>query len=415
MAIAVMAAVIGMTSCAKDGGEQGGADNGKTSSVKLVLTEKTHSRAAAAPAAAASVSFKSGYVIFVNNVGVVNKVTEIVPGAYPGTPAQADIDAKTAGTKVWLNDMKAVDMGGEIKNVPDAATKVFIVGNLPSGVTAPTLTENISTIQNRVISLLSQSNDNGDLADATLYGEGQTLIAHPTVADTKYAKVEVNAITSRIEIGAISYSHSTNFVTSFQIDGIFLNHYYTEMSLASKVSTALTHNVPQDNTEADSWYATGSKYLAANLGKLFDYDQTNGLGFDVTAISKSAADPAVSSDKNVWAYNVLAPKSVDGTVVTALNAPHVVIRLSNLVTTGDTGSLPAEKIYPGTQYLTVKEFRKANDSSLLESFAPGYIYYITNLTFNEANLTDVPESATVTVYVEAELMSWTREEVEWGF
>lgn len=410
MAIMAITAVIGMSSCSK-GNDNGGdtARNGEMTSVSIVLSEGT-TRAVAAPEEAKAVNFKSGYVLFTNSLGIINKVTEITD-----TELAADDPARATGAKIWINDMKEVNKGGEIKNVPAAATTVYIVGNLPSGVTAPFLAEDISNVKDRVISVASQSNAAGSVADVTLYGDGAAIQAtHPDVSiSARYAKIDVNAIAARIEVGAVSYSNlQTNLITGFQIDGIFINYYYPEMSLASEVSTALINNAPANNTLANSVYTTasGGAYNSAAASILCDFD-LDGLGYDVNGISKSAADLTATDpeDNNVWAYNVLAPVSEDGTVVTELEAPHVIIRLSN-ITTRDPG-----KVYPATQYLTVREFREAGTPNVISEFKPGYIYFITNLTFDESNLTDVPEQDAVTVYVEAKLMTWSRQGVDWGF
>lgn len=409
MAVIALSAIITMASCTKDNnaiGKDGGND-ATPINVSIALTEKNAVfRSVAAPANVATVNFKDGYVIFVNNVGVVNKVTQIVSGSFADETAGDKDAAKAVGTKAWLDDMK-ISGGSEIKNVPASAIKVYIVGNLPSGVTAPALAENISDIKDRVIDFASQSNSEGNVADVTLYGDGVTLTAHSSISGAKYAQVEVNAIASRIEIGSISYSSATSFVSRFQIDGIFVNHYYSQMSLSGVVSKDIENNLVDDNAEANTVYSNSSAYTVAAL---YDY-YMNGIGFKVSETSWSAADPFDSNDKNVWAYNVLAPKSCDGIVVGALTAPHVVIRLSNFTTTGDNPS----KVYPGTQYLTVKKFREKGTNNVIESFKPGVVYFITDLTFNESNLTDIPEQEAVTVYVEAKLMSWSRQEVDWEF
>lgn len=402
-------AAIAMISCSKDDTITKDSSSDATPiSVSIALTEKNdNARSVAAPVSQVAVNFNSGYVIFTNSLGIVNKVTQIIPGSYPGSPSTDEEAAKAAGTKVWLEDMKVVTVGGEIKNVPAAATKVYIVGNLPFDVNAPAVSENISAIKDRVIRIASQTNGEGSVANVTLYGDGATLETRQTPVNSKYAKVEVNPIASRIEIGKISYSSITGFVTRFQIDGIFVNHYYPQMSLSGKTSVALVNNnMAADNTEANVIYQSGSYY---NETALYDFD-ADGIGYDVnSSISWSAADPNVSGTKNVWAYNVLAPKSCDGIEVAALAAPHVVIRLSNFATTGDKDGV----VYPGTQYLTIKKFLKAGTTEVIESFQPGWVYFITNLAFNESNLTDIPEQETVTAYVEAVLMSWTREEVDY--
>lgn len=410
MAVATIAMTIGMASCTKESviGNGDGIDNANPLNISIALTENV-TRAVAAPIGnQVAVNFSSGYVIFTNSIGIINKITEIVSGSYPNSPSAEEEVAKIAGTKVWLEDMRTSDTGGEIRNVPAAATKVYIVGNLPDDVNAPVLSENISAVKDRVIKIATQSNDAGSVTDVTLYGDGAPLVDLPSVPNAKYAVVSVNAIASRIEIGKISYNGSTGFVTGFQLDGIFVNHYYSQMSLSGRVSTVLTNNIVVDNTTANAVYMSGSSSYAD--AALFNYE-AGGIGYNVTPVSWQAANPDEPADNNVWAYNVLAPTSCDGINVAALAAPHIVIRLSGFATTGDTPG----KVYPGTQYLTVKEFRKVGTNQVIERLAPGYIYYITNLTFNESNLTDIPEEETVTAYVEAVLMTWTRQEVEWGY
>lgn len=410
MVIAAIAAIMGMTSCSKENenNKVDGIDNGETTNVSIMLSE-TSTRSVAEPAGAVAVNFKSGYILFTNGLGIITKVTEI-------TETEPSATDKEAGTKVWLDHLKRENLGGEIKNVPASTDKVYIVGNIPTGVDVPVLAENITAVQNRIITIVSQSNDDGSVADVTLYGDGQTLSNHPSVEGAKYAKINVNAIAARIEIGKVSYfnAQGNNLLTSFSIDGIFVNYYYPQMSLASKVSTARINNTAVDNTEANTIYtptATGA-YKTADLKKLYDYDN-DGLGYtSVSGLSKSAADPNDTDDKNVWAYNVLAPLTVDGTTVTELEAPHIIIRLSNIKTVGESIENP---MYATTQYLTVKEFRHATTKEVITNFAPGYIYFINDLTFNESNLTDIPEEEAITVYVEAILMTWSRQEVEWGF
>lgn len=413
-AIAAIAALVSvsLSSCTKSGDDNGSGriDNDKPITVSLVLTEKAGSRAVAAPVNHdVAVTFKSGYVIFTNNLDIVNKVTEIVSGSYSDDQSAEKEAARSAGTKVWLDDMK-IPGGGEIRNVPGSATMVYIAGNLPTDVAAPRPAENISDVKDRIIRVSSQRDAAGSVDSVTLYGNGTPLTDLPEVANAKYAQVDVKPVASRIEIGKISYSNSntTPFVTGFRLDGIFINYYYPQMSLAGKVSTALVNNAPIDNTAADAMYS--SPYTDAAL---FDYNES-GIGYDAgSSVSWSAADSRQTGDKNVWAYNVLAPTSFDGTV-TALAAPHIVIRLSNFTTTGDDTE-GQYKTYSGTQYLTVKEFRKKGATEPLKSLEPGFVYFITELTFNESNLTNVPETQAVTAYVEAVLMTWQRQEVDWEF
>lgn len=408
MTVAVLSAMIGLASCSKDSGEKtGGPDNNETTSVSLQLTKSVSSRAVGGAAKEEAVDFNSGYVIFTNNVGVINKVTTIAPGDYPSSPGQADQDAKEAGTKVWLGELESAG-GSEIKNVPAAAQFVYIAGNLPTGSTVPAITMNISTFNSQLLSVFSQSNATGSVADVTLYGGGVQLSAHGTITGAKYAKVKVDAVASRLEISKISYESSTNLITGFQIDGIFVNHYYPEMSLSSEVSTELKNNAPADNTAADAMYmaAASGAYKTADNGTIYDYD-TDGIGVKITDVSWKA-----NATTGVWAYNVLAPKTF-ASPVTAITTPHIVVRLSDITTKDDVDD--NDRVYKTTQYLTVKDFKLKGQSNPMGAFVPGYIYYITDLKFDESNLTDTPEAKPVTVYVEAELMEWKRAEVEWEF
>lgn len=403
MMVAAAVAVIGTTACVKESGAD--VDNTPTS-VGLKLVDDTElTRASAAPVQNVAVTFNSGYVFFTNDVDVIVKRTKIETGSYVSGADLDDDAAYAAGNKVWINDLKTTDNGGIINNVPGSAVKVYIAANLPQAeANVPTVAANISAVKALVVTAGNQGNAQGNVNNVTLYGDGVALGTHPSLANTKYAKVSVNAVGARIEINKISYDAANyTLLTGFQVDGIFVNQYYTEMSLDSKVDVTKLSNIqPADATAADAAFKSGvAPYTTA--GVLFDYNAA-GIGVDATGGSKLGW--TANSGTNVWAYNVLAPKTA--TTAATLVAPHVVIRLSGIT---DANSLYAGK----TQYLTVKEFKKASDKSVITTFLPGYVYYITDLVFNESHLTNVPEEETLTVYVEAKLMTWTRQEVEWGY
>ncbi len=404
MAAAAMTAMLALGACSKE--DVGSTDNGETAVFSLKLSQASESTRAVADAATENVvSFNTGYVIFSNNAGGIVKVTEIIAG----TPTADQI---TAGSHVSITALKTATTGAKIENVPSSSKNVHIIGNLPSGVPVPAIGNNINTYKATALTIQSQSNAAGSTADVMLFGESdiKTAASHATLTDGDlYATVSVDAIAARIEIGSIAYDNGADpdFITAFNIDGIFVNYYYPSMSLDSKVTTALVNNAPADNATADKWYNpadAASKYPTATPAALYDYKTAASLGVALTSPETGWKADATTK---VWAYNVLAPTSF-GSPVTALAAPHIVIRLSSIVAT-------TPSVYTTTQYLTVKEFKNTETGTVIDKFEPGMIYYITKLTFNESNLTDVPEQGTVSVFVEAKLMEWERVAVEGGF
>lgn len=406
MAIAAVA-VIGMTACQKNGGSEPETDGAGTVSIALSQELGAKTRAVGAPQTANSaVTLNDGWVIFTNDANSVNKVVEIATGTYAVDTDPNKATAQANGTKVWLGDMTATG-GSAINNVPAAATRVWIAGNL-NGLTPPALGENITAIKGRTVAFGTQNNATGTTANVTLWGgkddhtDAPALLSDNTLTPLpgdKYAKVAVDAVAARIELGSIVYENSTNFVTAFRLNGIFLNKYYPTMTLNSEASSNVNWQ-PADATIAATMFAGGSaEYPLAASGALYDYN-ASGIG---TAVSPGVGYNAGGT--NVWAYNVLAPQ----TFVSPLTAmtPQLIVRISNITT-------PTDPNFYGSsdQYLTVKTFKEATAPyNTVASFQPGYVYYITKLAFDESHLTPVPNQAEVIAYVEAQMMQWQRTEI----
>jgi hypothetical protein len=392
-------ALSGFTACVSEVLET--ADkNGTFETVQLNFTESGFSRSVASSVATGTkVTFTSGYAIFTNSAGIIIKVTDIVSAAATTQPTTAEI---AAGDKVAIAN--ATSTGLAINQVPADADKVYIIANLPSGFSAPVINENISAVKQSVVSVTSQGDANdGTINNVTLYGDGATLTKSGSTAT---ATVTLNAIDARIEIGKVSYVSTGTYVTDFTLDGIFLDNYYPSMQLAGIAHVSTASVAVTDNADANAKYAdngtttSGFPYVTANKGILYDYP---------SAIAISTPPAVAAGSSKVWAYNVLTPASSTSFVspVTAIQNPRIVVRLSDISTSD--GALDGV-----TRYLTVNKFLKSGTTEEV-AFAPGYIYCIDNLTFDDSHMKPVPNEGTVTATVTVSLMEWTSQDVDWSY
>ncbi|MDR1004846.1 MAG: hypothetical protein LBL97_07605 [Prevotellaceae bacterium] len=368
--------VAGFTACVSESLENAGQAADETVNLKFV--DEGFTRAVEAGVEAqTTVSLTAGYALFVNsNTGLIAKVTQLIADA----PAAADI---AAGTKVQIASSMTIN------KVSAHADKVYIIGNLPSGVlsTAPAVNATIASVNATSIAIATQA----DATKATLYGSANVTKSEGSITAT----VALKAIDSRIEIGKISYSGS--YLTAWKVDGIFLDHYYPTMGVDGTSNAYLFSETVADNAAADLKYTDNvSPYLTAAAGILYDWNSTP----IAAAGTPLAVTPASSK---VWAYNTLTLASN-----TAANNPRIIIRLSAMTYSGGSA-------YSGeTRYLTVKKFLDSSTNAEV-TFTQGKIYKIADLSFTDNNLAPIPNESSVTVSVSVTAMQWNVENVKAGF
>lgn len=350
--MACLALTVGFASCNK-ADETPIVDASGTKTVMLKISKGTVDlRSVSEAIGSVPVTFTSGHLYFVSASGQITKHMAIVSGG------------GNSDSQVEVGDLESTS-GALIENVPANSEQVYFAGNAPSGVTVPTF-GNIDAVKNVLLNVETQSDASGGVSNASLYGMGQITPGNPATANFNVAP-----IASRIELAKLT---ATGVITGFKVDGIFINNYYAQSGLDGiPVPASLINN----GSDATKYMGGSAEYPGMMDGILYDYN-ASGMGMPTP---------------KVWAYNVFA----------GAPTPHIVIRLSDIVTSDDSS-------YPSPQFLTVKGFRDLG-GDLLAAFQGGKAYKISDLSFNQNNLTELPELSSIEVEVKVTLIPWETIEV----
>jgi hypothetical protein len=382
VALLAVAAIIGLASCSTEtenvlnngntNGENGfinGNGNSDLKSVNLKLVSKMSSTRAESNSVnnGESVVFNGGFLLFASEQYNITKVVAIT-----ATNSSANTD-----TEIDINLLTQTD-GAEISNVPGHSKHAYVIGNLPASISNPRTGESLAALKKMMVQYSSQDN----ISNATLFGGEEITLDALT---SKYvAKFELAPLVARIEIGKIESAVNSD-ITSFAVDGIFINNYYESISLAGDAPA-----IAIKNTQTTDFTFPSTAYPASTEGILVDY---KGGSASSLGTSSNGYSYTPSAGKNVWAYNLLAPK----TGSSALTAPHIVIRLSNILTTNSVE-------YKDVWYLTVSGLKVG--SKKVDYLEPGKVYSIKNITFSHSNIQPEPEMKTMDVSVEVKLVEW---------
>lgn len=394
--VAGAALTMGMTSCSKENSGDNGTDS---KMVSMRLVQANVGDGTRAPGlhvdASTTVVMSNACIYFATNGGdIMSHCTiDFTLGGknlpYDGTAKTVGIDQITAGTS--------------ITSIPGSVTKVAIIGNLPGG-TYPT-TGNLSQFYGATyvaVASLYDATGKG-VAKVPLYGEkGLT----PEAGENQYScEIDIEPIAARIEIGAVSGNYSVGAVTSnvksFTLEGIYINRYYTTMGFNCVNKSSVTNHL-----------SDASKYNGAVAGSA--YTALDEILSDYTAlVAQSSAPvnkygPIASADENddVWGYNLLAPTGGD--------TPSIVVRLNDVVTTD--GSTDDATTYAGTKFLTVRNmYLSSAPTTPISTLVKRNVYRIKALKFAEIHLTDNPESNLIDIELEATVMSWIPNDVDYDY
>ncbi len=400
---AAIAATTLFASCSKE--ETGIVNNGDERRVQVSIDRSAPNGTRATGSQVANgtdVTFGGGYLLFTNAGDVVTLVVEVSDGddAY-------DKDAQTVG--IDQLDKKINAAGVEIQAVPGASTKVYLVGNAPSGMTAPAVNDALSSY---TATVLSQLSTNGGVGDVSLFGGGALVktSAEEAEVDQYESEFTVKPIAARFEIAAITGTPSENAETfTYQIDGIFIDRYYNQMQLSGG---ALAGDLKFNYNTVGRYVpdAAGSSYTTAMNKSVYDYNATApGL----------ANNTSFSPATGVWNYNLLAPTSAkDGDAVATVQMPAIIISISNVVVDGEE--------WPGQYFLTIEKFYdlvadtepghegEFINGALITQLAQGNVYVIDNIDFDETDLGD-PYIKTKRVAVKVNMMQWESKKIGWEF
>ncbi len=335
------------------------------------------------------VTFNDGLLLFADANDDITMVVSVT-----------DDDAGFAGSSVGKEKL---DGGVWITGVPDVSTQVFFVGNPPTG------TKDAAEVGADVADLeltVSSQYDGGGVGKVTLWGGkalGRRTGTGPdgsSAAGTSdfEASFDVKAVVTRLEIGAITGTHSTEGSLTYKVEGIFIDKYYDAMK-ANGTAITTAGNL-KENGAAMSMYAPGgndggtpavnSSYTTAMSGVVYDWDTDTGLATDAATAPEGG---------KAWAYNLLAPASTGQTM------PKILVRIDDVKVDGVA--------WPGPHFLTISKFYSdpGTNQKPITALEPGHIYTISNLKFKDTDLSPVPYASSHSAHVTVKMLPWESAEV----
>lgn len=215
-----------------------------------------------------------------------------------------------------------------------------------------------------------------------LMGEGELEY----VQENKFTcEIDLVPLIARLEISDIQ---STGNISSFTVDGIFMDHYYSQVSLSGQLDDA---DFVRNGANPKVFVYDTPAYPADNEDITYDW-LTSGGSVDRVVVPQSYY--------NVWGYNVLTGGS-------SCEPPRIILRLSDIEIEGED---PIE----GPKFLTITGFKDKGNNPI-DYFEAGKVYYIEpgKLVFDETYLTDFPNpDISIDVEVTVTLPTWTVVDVE---
>lgn len=354
--MAVAALLIGLTSCSKE--ESNGVDAGDAKNITVLFDNgNANSRAIDSPASdgTTKTTFAKGQLIFAN-AGVVTDTYEIVSTATDLTAKKINIGEITTGYGVTFFDMKASD--------------VYVLGNMSFATTIVTG----SHITNDLLkTMLDETHlTNGLYQNAVLYGTSKVIEAAVTANPNTgapsdyYANVTIAPLAARIEIEEIK---ETTGAYTFEVEAIYINNYYENMTIGGVGSNMKTH-------------IAGGFTTANYLGATSTFH-------DILQLTPAAGSFTPATGK-VWAYQMFpAENATTGDD----NLPHIVVHMKNL----KKGSFDIFDNY----YITIATY------GTTKKIEKGKVYTISSISFDASKHGDIiPESSLIDIDVAISVAAW---------
>lgn len=339
-------------SCTKENPEIKPEEKPKSLFLKIDNGITPHSESGAT-SSGTKVGLSSGNIYFVNASGTIVKHYTLSSG-------------KTEGINI---NLKEIEGGTTIENLPGSITNVHVTGNTPD---LPA-SGNISAVKAAIIQIQTQK----DIELVNLYGHN-TLIPPVAPATNYTCIIDLNPTLARIELADIT---AKGAITGFEVEGIFIDNYYNTASVDGTIDET---NLKSNGSDATIFNNETAAYPIGLKNAIYDFYNPA-----LTATDK-VVKPKESN--HVWGYNLFA--SEEGSTV-----PRIIIRLKNITTNNGT-------TIANPQFITVKGF--VNGDAALKGIRSGEIYSIAagSLSFDETQLTPVPNQNTIDVNVTINLAKW---------
>ena len=363
------------TACSNEGNEVPDVTKGEKKTVFMKLDLRPQSRATEDALGTVTAQVNDLHIYFYENgTGNIQKYLKV-----NGTTTPSITDLST---------------GAQITDVPAVADKVLVRGNVPAGVSMP-IGGAISGVENKQIEITTQNNKDqiilGHLATdiQTWGGVGVAPITGMQSGD-KYANVQLEPGVARIELEGLEAQGVV--INAFKLDGIYVTNFFEKLRLGDGTSSSKIQYGTDVSKYAES--AAGTIYNAPNTHL---YDQfaapMAGSGNPLAVIPNGGGTKR-------WAYHAFPNDAT-----TANDQLQLVFKLSNVTADPSSGvTFPV-----GTpQFLTVRGFKDSGTGNIVK-LEKGKIYTISkaDFKFDESNLTTVPNTNAVGVWLKVTVKPWT--------
>lgn len=318
----------------------------------------------------------NGYMFFATEKGAIRRCYKLLESGKGST--------NIAKLEILVSDITGVD-GYTFDNVPGDVAKVYILANVPeTGETAEATIRSKTTLD-AVKALNIQVTDQKTYASVTMDGLGNVSKKSDGGDNEKEVTVNLQVFCSRLEIPSLTASGD---ITSFKVKGIYVSHFYKQVPLTEEVVAGQLYKY----TDA------GKGDYSSTYSMLADVEDSDGAG-----IGETSGTTVSAGASKAWAYQFIPGASGAGR-----EGIRVVIALSDI--TGTSGT------YEGTQYLNIRGL-VANDNDdpnpAPMSLVRGKIYNMgANLTFDEGDLSPVPNPDDISLTVKITVTPWGVETVK---
>ena len=412
------------------GGEEINPNNPNIGETQAVTIRIVNPNNAATRSASAYVP--DGYPVEINTgrIFLVNAATgqiwryhriETLGGSYESEGGYRFIQGGNGSIirRSWLKE------GVIIPSVPSVVTRIVIVGNYTypgagslfvsySGLSALPTSGNISQLweTNRHLNINSQWNERNVsvFADEILQDTGDTvpfrnreyrvfntIDGEPLLLEPKVARFEINRIMSAGDI------------TSFRVEGIFMDGFYSRSQLRPDNitnfinATQFTYSVAPFNTDdrnaIHSWFTGGINSQVVNYRNV---------------VTARIAQPALPAGEWRFGYQVFADEYYfyeTGFTPDPANVapPRIIIRFSQVTLANGT-------IIDDTRFLTINSFRPiagftntidiCNDGYLTH-IRPSRVYRIDDIEFSYSDLSPRPNDNPINVNIRVDVGAWS--------
>lgn len=307
-----------------------------------------------------------------------------------------------------------------IPNVPLTATKIVVIANQKDIINTGTLASEMSS----KVTLINMHDDDTDLVfnqqNSVMTGVGDVPVTVPESGKVT-CTVPLKPVSARVEIGKVTAikapapaeGQTVNDIKNFQVEGIFMNRFYTDVAIEPS-NTTWTRTRPDLGTESKDYNAdtylneddNGPLMLEGNYHFMCD-DFTGAPLTGVAYTGAASTDGKYRGRNSIWqvtpadgkyyGYPVLAgvekTEELEGKEV--YDVANMIVKLA--VTLDDN------KTY--TKWITIIGYRKT-DGSRVTKFERNKVYRIENLEFDQFDLTDKPYEGEKTVEVTVNVMPW---------